>query len=64
MFGFEVTGPYVGALMMSLGALCLFIWGVLSGAMSNADEVSMRFYEREMENERQAERRSREREAA
>ena len=32
MLGFEVTGPYAGAMLMSLGALCVFIWGVLSGA--------------------------------
>ena len=57
MFGFEVTGPYVGALMMSLGALCVFIWGVLSGALNNADEVSKNFYEREMEHDRRAEER-------
>lgn len=49
---FEMTGPYVGALMMSLGAVCLFVWGVLSGALSKADAVSTEFFEREMEHER------------
>ena len=51
MEGFEITGPYASALLMSLGALCLFIWGVLSGALHNADEASVRFYEMEMESD-------------
>ncbi|WP_189502422.1 MULTISPECIES: hypothetical protein [unclassified Mesorhizobium] len=51
MLGFEVTGPYVSALLMSLGALCVFIWGVLSGAFHGADEAATRFYEREAEND-------------
>jgi hypothetical protein len=58
---FEITGPYVGALMMSLGALCLFIWGVFSGALSNTDEASKQFYEREMENEGRPQKQSGER---
>ena len=29
---FEIVGPYLAALMMGLGALCIFIWGVFSGA--------------------------------
>ncbi|MFA1625392.1 hypothetical protein ACDY96_22170 [Rhizobium mongolense] len=52
MADFGIAGPYVGAMLMSLGALCLFIWGVLSGALSNADRVSQEFFEREMENDR------------
>ena len=51
MAGFEVTGPYVSALLMSLGALCVFIWGVLSGAFHGADEAALRFYQTEMEND-------------
>ncbi len=51
MEGFEITGPYASALLMSLGALCLFIWGVLSGAFHHADEASVRFYEMEMESD-------------
>lgn len=61
---FEVTGPYVGALMMSLGALCLFIWGVFSGAMSNTEEASRQFFEREMENDGRPSQRSGERKAS
>ena len=57
---FEATGPYVGALMMSLGALCVFVWAVLSGAFHGADEASKRFCEREIESDdrAQAERRA------
>ena len=40
MLGFEITGPYASAMLMSLGALCVFIWGVLSGAFHGADEAS------------------------
>ena len=52
MEGFEVTGPYASAMLMSLGALCVFIWGVLSGALYNSDEAAKRFFETEMESDR------------
>ena len=39
MVGFEVTGPYASAMLMSLGALCVFVWGVFSGAFHDADEA-------------------------
>ena len=32
MTDFEIMGPYAIALLMSIGALCAFVWGVLSGA--------------------------------
>ena len=51
MEGFEVTGPYLSALLMSIGALCVFVWGVLSGAFHRADEASGRFCEMEMESD-------------
>jgi hypothetical protein len=51
-FDFEVVGPYAIALLMSIGAVCIFVWGVLSGAFSNADEASTTFYRAEMENDR------------
>ena len=51
MEGFEVTGPYASALLMSLGAVCVFIWAVLSGAFHRADEASVRFCEMELEND-------------
>ncbi|WP_029586112.1 hypothetical protein [Bradyrhizobium sp. URHD0069] len=49
---FEIVGPYIAALMMSLGALCVFIWGVLSGAFSGADDASIRFVQREVGDDR------------
>jgi len=52
-FDFEVVGPYAIALLMSIGALCVFVWGVLSGAFSNVDEAAITFYRAEMENDRQ-----------
>jgi hypothetical protein len=51
MEGFEITGPYASALLMSLGAVCVFIWGVLSGAFHRADEASVRMCEMEMESD-------------
>jgi len=40
--------------LMSLGALCIFIWGVLAGAFSGTDEEAVRFYRTEVENDRNA----------
>jgi hypothetical protein len=51
MLGFEITGPYAGAMLMSLGALCVFVWGVLSGALGGTDDAATRYYEREVEND-------------
>jgi hypothetical protein len=51
MEGFEITGPYASAMFMSLGALCIFVWAVLSGAFHGADEASRRFCEREIESD-------------
>lgn len=48
---FEIVGPYVAALMMSLGALCLFVWGIFSGAFHGSDEAALRFFEREVGND-------------
>jgi hypothetical protein len=45
---FEIVGPYLAALMMSLGALCIFIWGVFSGALIGGDDAAKRFYHMEM----------------
>jgi len=50
-YDFEVIGPYAIALLMSIGAVCIFIWGVLSGAFHGADEAAIRFYQVEMEND-------------
>ena len=51
MDGFEVTGPYLSAMLMSLGALCVFVWGVLSGAFHGSDDAALRFYQSEMESD-------------
>jgi hypothetical protein len=48
---FEVIGPYAIALLMSIGAVCIFIWGVLSGAFHGADEAAIRFYQAETEDD-------------
>jgi hypothetical protein len=56
MTDFEIIGPYAIALLMSIGALCIFIWGVLSGALGGADDAALRFYRTEMENDRTDER--------
>lgn len=45
---FEVMGPYVIAFMMSMGALCVFIWGVLSGAFTNVNDAAINFYRAEV----------------
>ncbi len=50
MAGFEITGPYMSAMLMSFGALCVFAWGVLSGASNSVDEASLRFFHTEMDN--------------
>ena len=55
MTDFEIIGPYLVALLMSIGALCIFIWGVLSGALSGADEAAISFYRAEMENDGRSE---------
>jgi hypothetical protein len=48
---FEVIGPYLVALIMSIGAVCIFIWGVLAGAFNGADEEALRFYHREVDDD-------------
>jgi nitrogen fixation-related uncharacterized protein len=48
---FEVIGPYAVALLMSIGAVCIFIWAVLSGTFNGADEEALRFYHREVDDD-------------
>jgi hypothetical protein len=54
LIDFEVAAPYAVALLMSLGALCIFVWGVLAGAFTGTDEEAIRFYLREVENDANA----------
>lgn len=51
MTDFEIMGPYAIALLMSIGALCAFVWGVFSGALSGTDDAAIRFYRTEVEND-------------
>ena len=50
-YDFEVIGPYAVALLMSIGAVCIFIWAVLSGPFKGADEEALRFYHREVDDD-------------
>ncbi len=46
---------FVVALCMSLGALCIFIWAVLSGLFVNVEDVKYRAYRAEVrDDERQS----------
>ena len=51
---FDMLGPYLIAIAMSIGAVCLFIWAVLSGALSDTDEAALRFYRTEVGDDRDA----------
>ena len=51
MDGFEITGPYLSAMLMSFAALCVFVWGVLSGASNAVDDAALRFFLTEMDSE-------------
>ena len=45
----EVTMiQFVVALLMSLGAVCIFIWAVLSGLFTDVEEIKMRAYRTEV----------------
>jgi nitrogen fixation-related uncharacterized protein len=52
MADYEILGPYLIAVLMGMGAVCIFIWAVLSGALNNTDEAALEFFRAEMENER------------
>ena len=36
------------ALLMNLGAVCIFIWAVLSGLFTDVEEIKMRAYRTEV----------------
>ena len=45
----EVTMiQFIVALLMSLGAVCIFIWAVLSGLFTDVEEIKMRAYHAEV----------------
>ncbi len=42
---------FLVALCMSLGALCIFIWAVLSGLFTNIEDVKYRAYRAEVKDD-------------
>lgn len=45
----ELTiAQFVVAMLMSLAALCFFIWGVLSGMFKNVEAIALRAYRSEV----------------
>ena len=48
MMDFEILGPLLIAISMSLGALCVLIWAVLSGALGEADQTAINFLRMEI----------------
>jgi hypothetical protein len=42
---------FLVALFMSLGALCIFIWAVLSGLFLNVEDVKYRAYRAEVKDD-------------
>lgn len=52
IFDYEVFGPYVIALMMSVSAVCIFVWAVLAGVFHGSDQAALNFYRAELENDR------------
>jgi len=52
MANYEILGPYALAILMGLGSTCIFIWGVMVGALSDTDQAALKFYNAEMANDR------------
>jgi cbb3-type cytochrome oxidase maturation protein len=47
---FELTAiQFLVSLFMGLGALCVFIWGVLSGMFTHVEDTAREVYQREVE---------------
>ncbi len=49
---YDVFGPFLVATMTSFGAVCIFVWAVLSGAFHGADDASLNFFWTELQNDR------------
>jgi hypothetical protein len=50
----ELTlGQFAVALCMSLSALCIFIWAVLSGLFRNVEDIALRAYRAEVDDDEQ-----------
>jgi hypothetical protein len=52
MADYEILGPYALAILMGLGSACIFIWGVMGGALTETDRAALNFYNAEMANDR------------
>ena len=52
MSEYEVLGPYALAILMGLGSICIFIWGVMGGALSETDQAALAFYHAEIAHDR------------
>ena len=52
MADYEILGPYALAILMGLGSTCIFIWGVMVGALSDTDRAALDFYHAEVANDR------------
>jgi hypothetical protein len=52
MADYEILGPYALAILMGLGSTCIFIWGVVGGALTETDRAALNFYNAEMANDR------------
>jgi len=52
MADYEILGPYAVAILMGLGSTCIFIWGVMGGALSDTDQAALKFYHAEMAHDR------------
>ena len=44
---------FLVALCMGLGAVCIFIWAVLSGLFKDVEEIAMRAYRAEVNDDEQ-----------
>jgi hypothetical protein len=52
MANYEILGPYALAILMGMGSVCIFIWGVMGGALSETDQAALKFYHAEMAHDR------------
>ena len=52
MAEYEILGPYALAILRGLGSTCVFIWGVMGGALNETDQAALNFYHAEMAHDR------------
>jgi hypothetical protein len=52
MADYEILGPYALAIFMGLGSTCIFIWGVMGGALTETDQAALNFYHAERAHDR------------